>query len=453
MKIDFKNEVLKRKKEFLHDLETIIKINSELTTYDPKRVGAPFGEGNKLVLDAMLNIGKKDGFNVLNVDGFAGHIEYGNQKEFVAILGHLDVVPAGNDWTYPPYELTNVDGKIYGRGVEDDKGPTLAAYYAMKILKELNVPLSKRIKLIVGVDEESGSRCMQHYLKRHPEVPVSGFVPDADFPLIYAEKGITRVDISGYFVDDLILSMDAGLRSNMVPDQVKVVLKGNLVDKIKSENKNLEPKLENGNTILIVSGKSAHGSTPELGVNAVFNFVKLAQKIGLNSNLLQLLDKYFVDDTKGHKLGINITCPETGHLSENLGILKYNGKELVITLDIRYPKGITHLEIRDLINLKVEEYKLSVTKQTNSDMLYVSPDSKLVKTLLNSYIKHSGDKDAKPIVIGGGTYARSIPNVVAFGPHFPGRPSFIHQRDEYVLLDDLLTATIIYLEALYELAK
>ncbi|HQC30552.1 MAG TPA: dipeptidase PepV [Acholeplasmataceae bacterium] len=453
MKIDFKNEVLKRKEDFLKDLKTLISINSELTTYDPKRIGAPFGKGNQEVLEAMLNIAKKDGFKVLNVDGFAGHIEHGNQKDFVAILGHLDVVPAGSDWTYPPYDLTIVDKKLYGRGVEDDKGPTLAAYYAMKILKELKVPLSKRVKLIVGVDEESGSRCMRHYLKKHPEVPVSGFVPDADFPLIYAEKGIVRIDISGYFKDELILSADAGLRANMVPDSIKVILKGNLVDQIKSVDKTLSPTLENGNTILRVSGKSAHGSTPELGENAVFNLVKLIKKLELNSLLVEMLDKFFVDDTKGVNLGINRTCPETGDLSLNLGILKYDGNDLLITLDIRYPKGITFEEIVVRINRKVEVYKVSVSRSTNSDMLYVSPDSKLVKTLMNSYIKHTGDNNAKPVVIGGGTYARSMPNVVAFGPHFPGRPSFIHQRDEYVLVDDLLTATIIYLEALYELAK
>lgn len=166
-----------------------------------------------------------------------------------------------------------------------------------------------------------------------------------------------------------------------------------------------------------------------------------------------MLDKFFVDDTKGANLGINRTCPETGDLSLNLGILKYDGNDLLITLDIRYPKGITFEEIVVRINRKVEVYKVSVSRSTNSDMLYVSPDSKLVKTLMNSYIKHTGDNNAKPVVIGGGTYARSMPNVVAFGPHFPGRPSFIHQRDEYVLVDDLLTATIIYLEALYELAK
>lgn len=453
MKIDFKNEVLKRKVEFLKDLESLIEINSELTSYDPLRTGVPFGPGPREALDKMLEIGERDGFKVLNAEGFAGHIEYGNQDDYVAILGHLDVVPAGSDWTYPPYKLSIADGKLYGRGVEDDKGPTLAAYYAMKILKELNVPLSKRIKLIVGTDEESGSRCMQYYLKKYGEIPVSGFVPDADFPLIYAEKGILRVDITGYIKDENILSIDAGLRANMVPDALMVTLKGNLVNRIKMVDNKLNPVFENNQTTVRISGKSAHGSTPDLGENAVFNLVRLLNKLEINGSLLQILEDYFLDDTTGKKLGIDTICPETGKLTENLGILRYNGKELLITLDIRYPKGITYKEIVDRINLKLNEHELFVTRSSNSDMLYVSPESDLVKTLLNSYKKHTGDKNAKPMVIGGGTYARSIPNVVAFGPHMPGRPSFIHQRDEYMLLDDLLLAVIIYLEALYELAK
>ena len=453
MKIDFKKEVLKRKDEFLKDLKTLIQINSELTTYDPKRLGMPFGAGPREVLDEMLALGVRDGFNVLNVDGFAGHIEYGKQKEYVAILGHLDVVPAGNNWTYSPYELTIVDGKLYGRGVEDDKGPTLAAYYAMKILKELKVPLSKRVKLILGTDEESGSRCVEHYFKKHPEIPVTGFVPDADFPLIYAEKGILRVDITGEIQDEVILSLDAGLRANMVPDAINVVLKGNLVESIKQVDSTLEPTFDNNVTKVTLSGKSAHGSTPDLGENAVFNFLKLLEQLEINTKLSNVLETYFANDTSGEKLGINQICNETGNLTSNLGILKYVDNRLLTTLDIRYPKGITYSEIVESINSKLENYQLSVTKSTNADMLYVSPESTLVKTLLDVYIKHTGDQEAKPMVIGGGTYARSIPNVVAFGPHFPGRPSFIHQKDEYMLLDDLLLATTIYLEALYKLDK
>ena len=453
MKIDFKNEVMKRKNDFLKDLANLISINSELTTYDSSRVGMPFGPGARESLNLMLDIGKRDGFTVLNVDGYAGHIEYGNQSEYVAILGHLDVVPAGNDWTYPPYQLTNVDGKLYGRGIEDDKGPTLASYYAMKILKELNVPLSKRIKLIVGTDEESGSRCVEHYFKKHPEQPISGFVPDADFPLIYAEKGILRVDISGYGETSDIVKIEAGFRANMVPDFAEIELKGNYVSEINAFDLELIPTFNNDITKVRLYGKSAHGSTPELGENAVFKIIKLLRHLKISNNFTTLLENYLEDDVLGEKLGIKTTCPETGKLTMNLGVLKYERNHFVITLDIRYPKGISYQDIVKITNEKVEDLGAEVTRSSNNDMLYVNPNSNLVQTLMDVYKKHTGDYDAEPLVIGGGTFARSINNVVAFGPHMPGKPSFIHQRDEYMLLDDLLLATTIYLEALYELAK
>ena len=149
MSINFKKEVLKRKDALIEDLKKLIQINSELTTYDPNRKGAPFGEGTKEALDYMLSLGERDGFETVNLDGYAGHIEYGKQKAFVGMIGHLDVVPAGNDWSYDPYGAEIVGNRMYGRGTEDDKGPTIAAYYALKILKDLNVPLSKRIKLIL----------------------------------------------------------------------------------------------------------------------------------------------------------------------------------------------------------------------------------------------------------------------------------------------------------------
>jgi succinyl-diaminopimelate desuccinylase len=169
MTIDFKKEVQKRKLELIADLQNLIRIKSELTTYDPKRKGAPFGEGTKEALDYMLSLGQKDGFDVVNLEGYAGHIEYGKQKDFIGMIGHLDVVPAGKGWSTDPYGAEIINNRIYGRGAEDDKGPTMAAYYALKIIKELGLPLSKRVKLILGNDEETAWRCMRHYFSVYPE--------------------------------------------------------------------------------------------------------------------------------------------------------------------------------------------------------------------------------------------------------------------------------------------
>mgnify|MGYP000883441875 CR=1 FL=1 len=178
--IDFKQEVLKRKEDLIKHTQELLRINSELTTFQSDS-DMPFGKGVHESLMYMLNMGEKDGFNVLNADGYAGHIELGDQFEYVGMMGHLDVVPAGSGWDHPPYGATIVDNKIVARGAMDDKGPTMAAYYAMKILKELNLPLKRRIKLILGTDEETAWRGVRYYFKLFPEQPVYGFIPDADF--------------------------------------------------------------------------------------------------------------------------------------------------------------------------------------------------------------------------------------------------------------------------------
>ncbi|VEU80817.1 dipeptidase PepV [Haploplasma axanthum] len=458
MKIDFKAEVLKRKDDLIKDLQKLIQINSELTTFDPNRVGAPFGEGNKEALDYMLSLGNKDGFETLNVDGYAGHIEYGKQNEFVGIIGHLDVVPAGSGWSYPAYGAEIHDGKMFGRGTEDDKGPTIAAYYALKILKELNVPLSKRVKLVLGIDEESGWRCVNHYFKRFPEAPVSGFIPDADFPLIYAEKGIVRINIEGKYDNSSLVSFTGGLRDNMVPDHATAIVK-NVNDKfVDSFEKYLKENNLNGNTEkttngikLDLDGISAHGSLPELGKNAIHLLNDFLIQEGIKNELTILIDKYLTKDTRGNKLGINYHDDEMGDLTVNLGVLEVNNNDFKVVLNVRYPNGVVFDE---MFNSLKDTFKgFNVSYNHHQKLLYNDPNSELVQKLMTVYRKHTNDVEAKPITIGGGTFARAMPNVVAFGPHFLGKPSYIHQKDEYIEIDDLILATIIYTEALYELAK
>ena len=456
MNIDFKAEVLKRKDDLIKDLSNLIKIKSELTTFEPNS-DAPFGEGNKEALDFFLNLGKKDGFSVINADNYAGHVEYGKQNEYVAMIGHLDVVPAGSGWSYPPYGAQIVDGKMYGRGTEDDKGPTMAAYYALKILKELNVPLSKRIKLIVGSDEESGWRCVKHYFKKYPEIPVSGFIPDADFPLIYAEKGIVRVNIEGKFNNSELISFNGGLRDNMVPDEAKAILKSNLNIKdlfnqyLKANDLKGLVELKDDLYHLSIEGISAHGSTPELGVNAIDLLNNFLVSIKVNNEITETIEKYLANETDGDKLGLKYLDQEMGPLTVNLGVLETNNDSFKLVLNIRYPNGVIFDNLFETLKSLFKQFE--VTYNHHQKLLYNDPNSSLVQTLMSVYQKHTNDYENKAKTIGGGTFARAIPNVVAFGPHFPGKPSFIHQKDEYIEIEDLLKATIIYTEALYELAK
>ena len=458
MTIPFKQEVLKRKDQLIEDLQNLVRINSELTTFDPKRKGAPFGEGIRQAHDLMLGLGQRDGFETVDLDGYAGHIEYGGQKAFIGMIGHLDVVPAGNGWTYDPYGAEIHENRMYGRGTEDDKGPTIAAYYALKILKELDLPLSKRIKLIIGNDEETAWRCMRHYFSIYPEAPEAGFIPDADFPLIYAEKGISRLLVEGAVDSGDIISMKGGFRDNMVPDYAEAILKKTrdyqgLFAIFLNENHFQGSTAVDEDVITIkINGKSAHGSTPQHGENAIDRLFAFFQHAGLDNTLIRLYEGLLLGDYNGQKLGVDYTDKEMGALTNNVGVIRLTDGRYQIHLNLRYPNGVDFEATVNTIQAKTKAYEATVKVDNHQKLLYKDPDSPLVKTLLAVYRKHTGDK-TKPITIGGGTFARALPNSVAFGPHFLNKPTFIHQKNEFIDLDDLILATIIYTEALYELAK
>ncbi|MFU8792829.1 MAG: dipeptidase PepV [Acholeplasmataceae bacterium] len=461
MKINFKDEVLKRKEALIKDLKGLIQINSELTTFDPNRKGAPFGEGTKEALDYMLRLGANDGFVTENLEGYAGHIVYGDQKPFVGMIGHLDVVPAGNGWSHAPYGGDIVDNKMYGRGTEDDKGPTIAAYYALKILKELNVPLSKRVKLILGNDEETDWRCMRHYFSKYPEQPVSGFIPDADFPLIYAEKGIFRMHVKGVCEPSDIISVHGGFRDNMVPDYATATIRKHAdFDHVLLYQNFLAEHHYQGDIMSFedhyevkMHGVSAHGSTPEMGENAIVRLFEYFKYIGFKHELLSLVEDKFFDDVHGQKLGVDYHDAEMGPLTINLGVLDFANDAYEIKLNVRYPNGVDYDTLVESINQSVKSYGAKGEVSRHQKLLYQDPNSHLVKTLLDVYRKHTNDHEGQAFTIGGGTFARAMSNSVAFGPHFSGTPTYIHQKDEHIDLDQLIKATIIYTEALYELAK
>lgn len=458
MNINFTEEVSKRKEAILKDLIELIQINSELTTFDPNRQNAPFGEGIDAALTYMLNLGKRDGFKTLNADHYAGHIEYGDQDEYVGMVGHLDVVPAGSGWSYPPYGAIIADGKMYGRGTEDDKGPTLAAYYAMKILKDLNLPLSKRIKLILGTDEETAWRCVNYYFKHYPEQPVAGFIPDSEFPLTYGEKGILKVVVKGKIELCNLVRFDAGLRDNMVPDHaMAIVSDSSLQDAfdayLKQHHYIGSSRLTDAGLVLEIDGKSAHGSTPDEGVNAAYLMVHFFNQVGLNNAFIDAINTYLLDDTRGVKIGVDYMDKEMGPVTVNAGVFKLDNQQFEIILNPRYPNGVDPERFIQRFQTAFESLGLKVELGKHQRLLYVDPKSPMIQILMDAYKKYSHDMEAKPLTTGGGTFARTMKNSVAFGPHFPNKPSYIHQKDEYIIMDDFFMSIAIYADALYQLAK
>lgn len=465
--INWLQEVEKRKEALIKDTQAFLQIDSVLDE-NSKDQGAPFGKGIKDALDYLLEKGAEDGFAVKNVDGYAGHIEHGAGEELVGILCHIDVVPPGDGWTSEPFSAEIRDGKIFARGALDDKGPTMAAYYALKIVKELGIKTNRRARIIIGTDEESSWQCVDHYFK-HEEMPAMGFAPDADFPIIYAEKGIFDCTLMQDYIGEeqdgefRLKSFKSGLRLNMVPDLAVATLTGpvsTIVDSFQHFLSEHDLKgsyeLEGDEITLKVNGVSAHGMEPKNGVNAGTELIKFLHTLNVDSkadDFIGFAHDYLVDDSRGHSLGIATSDDISGDLTMNVGKLAYDqASGGTLGLNIRYP--VTH-EISssiDQLNNKASEFHFSIASKSNSNPHHVDKNHELIRTLQSVYTKQTGE-EATLISIGGGTYARSLKAGVAFGPLFPGRPDIAHQKDEYIEVGDLLHATAIYAEAIYELIK
>lgn len=465
--VDFKAEVEKRRDEMMADLYSLLEINSER---DDSKADAehPFGPGPVKALEKFLEIAKRDGYETKNVDNYAGHFTFGEGEEELGIFAHMDVVPAGSGWKTDPYKPEIIDGKLYARGSSDDKGPTMACYYGLKIIKDLGLPVSKRVRFVVGTDEESGWGDMDYYFKRVglPE-PDFGFSPDAEFPIINGEKG----NITEYlhFGNDNtgsahLHSFTGGLRENMVPESATAVVSGQLPDlaglldafakehQLKYEISTVD---EETYTVTIV-GKSAHGSTPEDGINGATYLALLLNQFdfgGAAKAYLHVTVSLLHEDFAGEKLGIAHTDAKMGPLSMNAGVFHFDDSQAdnTIALNIRYPQGTDPETIKAILE-KIEGVATVSLSAHGHTPHYVPMDDELVSTLLRVYEKQTGLKGHEQ-VIGGGTFGRLLKRGVAFGAMFPDYVNTMHQANEFADVEDLYRAAAIYAEAIYELIK
>ena len=367
------------------------------------------------------------------------------------------------DWTSHPFKPEIRDGKIFARGSLDDKGPTMAAYYAVKLLDKLGVKWNKRVRVIIGSDEETGFRCVEAYFK-HEEQPASGFTPDAMFPLVYAEKARATFDHKLKFVVEdgnynyKLVKFNGGQVLNMVIASAKAELVGEVSDiKEKFENFLALEKLDGEVTVedtikLTLKGKAAHGSTPQYGVNGATKLAEFLSTLGLDNNGKNFVD-YIVEklanDPFGEKLGIDYSDNEMGEATYNYGILDYDLEKKVgiVSTDCRHPMKFDL--VARLNGVKVDNIDIEVT--STKEAHYVPKDDELVTTLMDVYRKHTGDTKNDAFVLGGGTYARCLKKGVAFGLLFPGKEDTMHQANEYLEVEDLLLATAIYAEGIYKL--
>ena len=454
MKYDVLNQkILEMQDEIIAAIQQNMRIDSVKGEAKPD---APYGEGPKAALMDALALGEKLGFKTGCADNRVGWVEYGEGEEMVGVLGHLDVVPVGDDgWTYPPFGAEIHDGKLWGRGVLDDKGPIIGSIFALKAIRDLGLPIDRRIRVLFGTDEECGSSCVEYYVDNGYEMPTIGFTPDGDFPLIFFEKGMTRFDVGGKVTDKGNIQVEyfgGGIAANVVTPTCKLIVKGDI--KV-AETEGVTVCKEDDKTIVEAVGLGAHGSMPELGVNAavkLLNAVKENDFGGDFARYMNFILEKVGTEVHGESFGVHYIDEETGETSCNLGVLNYDGENMSLTLDIRYPKTATAEVVDPAVEAVAKEYGLEILGTSGAKCLYVPQDSELVVKLMDVFKTMTG-RDDKPMAIGGGTYAKHFPNMVAFGPCFVEDPSVIHQPNEFAEISKLMQGIQMFGAAMYELAQ
>lgn len=451
------------KNEIIENLSNLIKIPSvSMETNNPE---SPFGKDCKDALDYILNLGNSIGFRTKNIDGYCGYIEFGEGQELIGIIGHLDVVPAqeSDGWTTPPFSPSIRDGKLFGRGSIDDKGPVIAALYAMKAIKDC-MNIQKRVRLIIGLNEEKDWKCINYY-KEHEEWPIVGFSPDANFPAIFAEKGIMSISLENPFSikNFEILEINCNNNAiNVVPKYCSITLKSTSKTSFEIDNllnnsiDNLSISKINDDTIKIEAfGIASHAAHPELGKNAIKILIEfLLSNFEFDSNYLNTIyDAGLFDIESPRFVSEEQIKDESGILTSNVAILEYKNNNIIIKINLRVPVTVSLDEIKSKYdNLLINFSTATVNMFGVQEPLYVDKESYLVKTLVNIFNKKTG-LNSEPIAIGGGTYARAFKNFISYGATMPGDLDMCHQVDEFIEIDKLILSSKIYAEAIYELAK
>ena len=431
--------------------------------------GAPYGEGPRKALDWTLALAKKMGFRTKNVDNVAGWAELGEGDEMVAVLGHLDVVPPGDGWTVDPWGGELRDGMIYGRGVLDDKGPTIAALFAAKALFDAGLKLKRRVRIIFGTNEERGSKCMKRYVELGEELPAAGFTPDADYPIINAEKGIVTATVSLPFApsgDMKITALSGGVAANVVMAEARVEIEDPREDCRKRildaaaawkgpEGSTLSASEEGDKVALVMKGHPAHGAYPEKGVNALACLADFMKAVRLKGDQGAFFDAFTAlvgFETDGTSLEVAMRDDVSGPLTVCVGVVAMAEGRASFTINIRYPVVAEEKAVTGPMEEALRKRGAAVDSISLTKPLYMPPESRLIKALRKVYGEETGS-EATLLAIGGGTYAKTMPNVVAFGPVFPGQNYTIHEEDERWAVEDVMKNARIMAKALAELAE
>ncbi|QIB70414.1 dipeptidase PepV [Aminipila butyrica] len=488
--MDYLKIIEESRDDMVKTLQELIAIKS---VEDQPVEGAPFGIGVAEAFQYLLKKAQADGFEVENVDNYGGHLEFGGymldeegqivgtSDQVLGILGHLDVVPEGSGWDYDPYGGVLDGGKIYGRGALDNKGPMVAAYYAMKALKESGFVPEKKVRLIIGLDEETNWKGMEYYLSKE-KAPDLGFTPDADYPAIQGEKGILVFQLAKKIGKTVgkgiqLRSLSGGTAANSVADYARAVIRSEkpgaydkvreLAAKYRAEQCEQEGKPAYGGKLtckgvgksleIAACGVSAHGAEPEKGLNAISLLLDFLGRIDIINDdvneFVQFYRQHIGFELDGTAMDCGLSDHESGKLIFNVGKVDLDGEALILTINIRYPVTYSDEVVYEAMMPLVNQYNMGIVKLKHQPPLYRAKEDWLLQTLMAVYREHTGDQTGEPLVIGGGTYARAAENLVAFGSVFPGDLDLSHQANEYVEVDKLVLNAKIFADAIYRLAQ
>ncbi len=454
------------KQEMLEDICRLCRINSEKMPY---KEGMPFGPGAFEALTEALAMAESYGFSINNYDNYVGTVDLNDKDTQLDILAHLDVVPAGEGWKETePFEPVVKNGKIFGRGTSDDKGPAVASLYAMRAVKDLQIPLSKNVRLILGTDEECGSSDIAHYYAVEKEAPMT-FSPDGAFPVVNTEKG----GLNGHFTaewepsDKLpkIVELDAGIKVNVVPGKVSAVVAGieetvlrKVADEVEVTTKiRYEIKMEGERAVITAIGKGAHASTPEEGNNALTGLLYYLLKLPLAecpqvTMLRRLHDLIPHGDTKGKALGIAMGDEISGDLTLAFSLLKVTDSGLEGTFDSRCPICSNEENVLQVVKKRMKDQGFTLHNDSMRPPHHVDPDSEFIKTLLNAYEGYTGRK-GECLSMGGGTYVHELKNGVAFGASMPETDNRMHGADEFAVVEELVVSAKIFAQVIVDLCS
>lgn len=454
------------RQEMLDDICALCRINSEKMPY---KTGKPFGEGTFTALAKALSIAENYGFHIKNYDNFVGTVDLNNGSRNLDILAHLDVVPAGEGWTVTePFSPVEKDGKLYGRGTADDKGPAVAALYAMRAVKELGIPVTKNCRLILGTDEECGSSDIAHYYDEEPEAPMT-FSPDGAFPVVNIEKG----RLEGHFTKEFeasealpkLVSIEAGIKANVVPGKAYASVQGldlsdlcDLAKEMEAETGvTFEIKAEEDVARITAIGKGAHASTPQDGVNALTGLLVLLSRLplapcGQVDAVKELLEMIPHGDTCGEALGIKMSDALSGELTLAFSLLKVDDTWLEGTFDSRCPICANEENVLYVVKKNMADKGFTLLNRSMLPPHHVNGDSDFVKTLLNAYERYTGRK-GECQAMGGGTYVHNLKNGVAFGAAMPETDNKMHGADEFAVIDELMVSAKIFAQVIADLCK